>query len=42
MGRDVVHANDVPGFVANRIFCNMSNEADWALRSGEGYSAVRD
>jgi len=24
----------VPGFVANRIFCNMANEADWALAQG--------
>jgi enoyl-CoA hydratase/3-hydroxyacyl-CoA dehydrogenase len=35
MGRDVVHVKDVPGFIANRIFCNMSNEADWALAQGE-------
>ncbi|MFA5308050.1 MAG: 3-hydroxyacyl-CoA dehydrogenase/enoyl-CoA hydratase family protein [Dehalococcoidales bacterium] len=35
MGRDVVNVADVPGFVANRIFCNMSNEADWALANGE-------
>ncbi len=40
MGRDVVHVKDVPGFVANRIFCNMSNEADWALANGEGQSAL--
>jgi len=40
MGRDVVHVKDVPGFVANRIFCNMANEADWALAQGEGKSAV--
>lgn len=39
MGRAVVHVKDVPGFVANRIFCNMSNEADWALAQGEGKSA---
>jgi enoyl-CoA hydratase/3-hydroxyacyl-CoA dehydrogenase len=39
MGRDVVHVKDVPGFVANRIFCNMANEADWALAQGEGKSA---
>jgi enoyl-CoA hydratase/3-hydroxyacyl-CoA dehydrogenase len=39
MGRDVVHVKDVPGFVANRIFCNMCNEADWALARGEGKSA---
>ncbi len=35
MGRDVIICKDVPGFVANRIFCNMSNEADWALANGE-------
>jgi enoyl-CoA hydratase/3-hydroxyacyl-CoA dehydrogenase len=40
MGRDVVHVKDVPGFVANRIFCNMTNEADWALAQGEGKSAL--
>jgi enoyl-CoA hydratase/3-hydroxyacyl-CoA dehydrogenase len=39
MGRAVVHVKDVPGFVANRIFCNMSNEADWALAQGEARSA---
>jgi enoyl-CoA hydratase/3-hydroxyacyl-CoA dehydrogenase len=38
MGRAVVHVKDVPGFVANRIFCNMSNEADWALAQGEAKS----
>jgi enoyl-CoA hydratase/3-hydroxyacyl-CoA dehydrogenase len=35
MGRDVVFCKDIPGFIANRIFCNMSNEADWALANGE-------
>jgi enoyl-CoA hydratase/3-hydroxyacyl-CoA dehydrogenase len=39
MGRAVVHVKDVPGFVANRIFCNMSNEADWALAQNEARSA---
>ena len=39
MDRAVVHVKDVPGFVANRIFCNMSNEADWALANGEAKSA---
>jgi enoyl-CoA hydratase/3-hydroxyacyl-CoA dehydrogenase len=39
MGRAVVHVKDVPGFVANRIFCNMSNEADWAIAQGEAKSA---
>jgi enoyl-CoA hydratase/3-hydroxyacyl-CoA dehydrogenase len=40
MGRDVVHVKDIPGFIANRIFCNMCNEADWALAQGEGKSAT--
>jgi enoyl-CoA hydratase/3-hydroxyacyl-CoA dehydrogenase len=40
MGRAVVHVKDVPGFIANRIFCNMSNEADWALAQGEAKSAL--
>jgi enoyl-CoA hydratase/3-hydroxyacyl-CoA dehydrogenase len=40
MGRDVVHVKDVPGFVANRIFCNMTNEADWALAQQEARSAL--
>ncbi len=40
MGRDVVHVKDVPGFIANRIFGNMCNEADWALAQGEGKSAL--
>ena len=39
-GRDVVHVKDVPGFIANRIFGNMSNEADWALAQGETKSAL--
>jgi enoyl-CoA hydratase/3-hydroxyacyl-CoA dehydrogenase len=38
MNRAVVHVKDVPGFVANRIFCNMSNETDWALAQGEAKS----
>ncbi len=38
MGRAVVHVKDVPGFVANRIFCMMCNEADWALAQNEGKS----
>jgi enoyl-CoA hydratase/3-hydroxyacyl-CoA dehydrogenase len=38
MGRDAINCADVPGFVANRIFCNMSNEADWALANGEASS----
>ena len=39
MGRDVIHVKDTPGFVANRIFCTMANEADWALAQDEGKSA---
>jgi len=40
MGRAVVHVKDVPGFVANRIFCNMTNESDWVLAQGEAKSAL--
>ncbi len=39
MGRAVVNTLDTPGFVANRIFTNMANEADWALAQGEAKSA---
>ena len=38
MGRDVIHVKDVPGFVVNRIWCTMANEADWALAQNEGKS----
>jgi enoyl-CoA hydratase/3-hydroxyacyl-CoA dehydrogenase len=40
MGRAVVHVTDVPGFIANRIFANMANEADWALAQGETRDAL--
>jgi enoyl-CoA hydratase/3-hydroxyacyl-CoA dehydrogenase len=40
MGRDIIHVKDVPGFVANRIFCNMANEADWALAQNEAKSTL--
>jgi len=40
MGRVVVHVKDVPGFIANRIFCIMCNEADWALAKKEANSAL--
>jgi enoyl-CoA hydratase/3-hydroxyacyl-CoA dehydrogenase len=33
-----VHVKDVPGFLVNRIWCVMANEADWALAQGEGKS----
>jgi enoyl-CoA hydratase / 3-hydroxyacyl-CoA dehydrogenase len=39
MGRAVVHVKDVPGFIANRIFCTMCNEADWALYQKEAKTA---
>ena len=39
MGRAVVNCLDTPGFVANRIFTNMANEADWAIAQGEAKDA---
>ena len=39
MGRAVVNTLDTPGFVANRIFTNMANEADWAIAQGEAKDA---
>ncbi|MFC1942791.1 3-hydroxyacyl-CoA dehydrogenase/enoyl-CoA hydratase family protein [Chloroflexota bacterium] len=41
MGREIIHVKDVPGFIVNRIFCNMANEADWALAQGEGKSVLQ-
>jgi enoyl-CoA hydratase/3-hydroxyacyl-CoA dehydrogenase len=38
MGRDIVHVKDGPGFLVNRIWCIIANEADWALAQGEGKS----
>ena len=40
MKRKVIHVKDVPGFVANRIFCVMSNEADWAVSQNEAKSIL--
>jgi enoyl-CoA hydratase/3-hydroxyacyl-CoA dehydrogenase len=40
MGREIVHVKDVPGFLVNRIWCIMANEADWALAQGEGKSTL--
>jgi enoyl-CoA hydratase/3-hydroxyacyl-CoA dehydrogenase len=40
MKRTVIHVVDVPGFVANRIFCVMSNESDWAIAHNEAKTAL--
>ena len=40
LGKKVVHANDAPGFIVNRILLPMLNEACFAL--GEGVANVRD
>lgn len=37
LNRVIIHVRkDVPGFVVNRIFVTMANEAAWALENGEG------
>ncbi|MEM2103709.1 MAG: 3-hydroxyacyl-CoA dehydrogenase NAD-binding domain-containing protein [Candidatus Bathyarchaeia archaeon] len=37
IGRTIIHVKkDVPGFVANRIFVTMTNEAAWAVDMREG------
>jgi 3-hydroxybutyryl-CoA dehydrogenase len=40
LGKEIVHANDAPGFIVNRILMPMINEACFAL--GEGVAGVRD
>ena len=40
LGKAVVHANDAPGFIVNRVLMPMLNEAIFAL--GEGVASVRD
>jgi 3-hydroxybutyryl-CoA dehydrogenase len=40
LGKQVVHANDAPGFIVNRILLPMINEACFAL--GEGVANVQD
>jgi 3-hydroxybutyryl-CoA dehydrogenase len=40
LGKTVVHANDAPGFIVNRVLIPMLNEAIFAL--GEGVANVRD
>ncbi|HEY0271127.1 MAG TPA: 3-hydroxyacyl-CoA dehydrogenase family protein, partial [Sphingomonas sp.] len=40
VGKTVVHANDAPGFIVNRVLLPMINEAIFAL--GEGVANIRD
>ena len=40
LGKQVVHANDAPGFIVNRILLPMLNEACFAL--GENVASIRD
>ena len=40
LGKEVVHANDAPGFIVNRVLMPMLNEVCFAL--GEGVASVRD
>ncbi len=40
LGKQIVHANDAPGFIVNRILMPMINEACFAL--GEGVATIRD
>jgi len=40
LGKQVVRANDAPGFIVNRILMPMLNEACFAL--GEGVATIRD
>uniref|UniRef100_UPI0035CA5B6D 3-hydroxyacyl-CoA dehydrogenase NAD-binding domain-containing protein n=1 Tax=uncultured Sphingomonas sp. TaxID=158754 RepID=UPI0035CA5B6D len=40
LGKQVVRANDAPGFIVNRVLMPMVNEACFAL--GEGVATIRD
>ena len=40
LGKQVVHANDAPGFIVNRVLLPMLNEACFAL--GEGVASIED
>ena len=40
LGKEIVKANDAPGFIVNRILLPMLNEACFAL--GEGVATIRD
>ena len=40
LGKKIVHANDAPGFIVNRVLMPMINEAVFAL--GEGVATMQD
>ena len=40
LGKTIVHANDAPGFIVNRVLMPMINEACFAL--GEGVATMQD
>ena len=40
LGKRIVHANDAPGFIVNRVLMPMLNEACFAL--GEGVASIAD
>lgn len=40
LGKEIVRANDAPGFIVNRVLMPMLNEACFAL--GEGVSSIED
>ena len=40
LGKEIVHANDAPGFIVNRVLMPMLNEACFAL--GESVATMRD
>jgi 3-hydroxybutyryl-CoA dehydrogenase len=40
LGKEIVHANDAPGFIVNRVLMPMLNEAAFAV--GEGVATIRD
>ena len=40
LGKQLVFANDAPGFIVNRVLMPMINEAIFAL--GEGVASIRD
>lgn len=40
LGKEIVHANDAPGFIVNRVLMPLINEAVFAL--GEGVATMQD